>query len=361
MTIQLLVQADQHPLRLIAFGVFIAVVLVMLALDLGVFHRKAHEIRFREAAVWSIVWIALSLGFNAAIYPLYESHALGLGLDVPVLGTSGETRTVSGAEAVKMFFAAYLLEKSLSMDNVFIMAVIFTSLGIPAVYQHRVLFWGILGALIMRGLMIAIGVAMVQRFDWISYIFGGLLILTAGKMAFTQHEAKDPAASLAMRIFRRVLPFTDRLDGQRFLTRVNGRLVATPLFACLLLIEFTDLVFAVDSIPAVFAITADPFIVFTSNIMAILGLRALYFCLASMIARFRYLKPALVAVLMFAGIKMCLVHTPLKIPLDVSMLVVVGVLAIGIGASIYVARRSRQDPAELPGEGTPTFDPHVGP
>lgn len=336
----------------LAYSAFIGVVLALLALDLGVFHRKAHEVSMREAVGWTAVWVGCGLAFNVAVYFLYERHVLGLGQDVPVLGSPGETRLVAGAEAAKTFLAAYLLEKSLSMDNVFVIAVIFASLGIPSRYQHRVLFWGIVGALVMRGVMIALGAALIARFSWIVYVFGGVLILTALKMALIRESATDPAASATIRLMKRLIPLTDRFDGQRFLTRIDGRLFATPLLAALLLVEVTDLIFAVDSVPAVFALTADPFIVFTSNVMAILGLRSLYFCLASLITKFRYLKPALIGVLMFAGVKMCLVHTPLKVPMDVSLFVVLGVLGVGVGASLIADRlRPAPAPRELEASG----------
>lgn len=328
----------------VAIGLFVLLVLAMLALDLGLFHRKAHAPSFREALGWTVVWVSVALLFNVAVYFLYESHVLDLGLNVPILGRPGVTETVNGATAAKTFIAAYLLEKSLSMDNVFVIAVLFASIGIPSHLQHRVLFWGILGALVMRGLMIALGAAMVSNLAWTSYVFGGVLLLTAVKMCFTGAETVKPELSFVVRTLRRVVPLADRLDGQRFFTRIDGRLMATPLLVALALIEFTDLIFAVDSIPAVFALTADPFIVFTSNIMAILGLRSLYFCLATLIPRLRYLKPSLIIVLMFAGAKMCLVHTPLKVPLDVSLLVVLGVLAAGAALSLIADYASRKGP-----------------
>jgi len=347
-TLALVDSSDLGWAHALAYGVFLVVVLGMLALDLGVFHRTAHTVAMREALLWSAIWIGCGLAFNVAVYFLYEHHVLGLGQGVPVLGSPGETRLVSGGEAAKTFLAAYLLEKSLSMDNVFVIAVIFASLGIPSVYQHRVLFWGIVGALVMRGVMIALGAALITRFSWIVYVFGGVLILTALKMALIRETATDPSASAAIRVLKRFVPLTDRFDGQRFFTRIDGRRFATPLLAALVLIEVTDLIFAVDSVPAVFSLTADPFIVFTSNVMAILGLRSLYFCLASLITKFRYLKPALIVVLMFAGVKMCLVHTPLKIPMDVSLYVVLGVLGIGAASSLIADRMAPASPHPEP-------------
>ena len=319
-----------------AYALFVLLILAMLALDLGVFHRKVHAPSFREAAAWTMVWVGVAAMFNVAVYFLYKHHALGLGLDVPVLGAPDQLQTVDGATAAKTFLGAYLLEKSLSMDNVFVIAVIFGSLGIPAMYQHRVLFWGIVGALAMRGAMIALGSALVSNLAWTTYLFGGVLIVTAVKMCFARTDTVNPEVSLVVRVLKRLVPLSDRIDGQRFFTRIDGRRCATPLLVALALVEFTDLIFAVDSIPAVFALTSDPFIVFTSNIMAILGLRSLYFCLATMVTRMRFLKPALIIVLLFAGAKMCLVHTPFKVPMDVSLLVVLGVLMAGaLGSLLY--------------------------
>lgn len=262
---------------------------------------------------------------------------------MPVLGRPGERETLEAFDAWKLFITGYVVEESLSLDNVFVMTVIFSSLRIPREYQHRVLFWGILGALVMRGAMIFAGYRLVLQFSWITYVFGGFLVLTALKMAFARHDSSDPASGWAMRIARRLMPVTDRFDGQKLVTRIGARRYATPLLLALILIELTDVVFALDSIPAIFAITADPFIVFTSNVFAILGLRSLYFCLAALVTSLRYLQPALVAVLMFVGIKMCLVHTPLKISTDWALVVVLGLLIGGVVASLLAP--SRRDPA----------------
>lgn len=318
---------------------FFALVLVFLALDLGVFHREAHVVGMREAVGWTVVWIAAALLFNAAIFVLYEQHWMDLGLNVPQL--DGTVRpVVGGFEAAKLFFAGYVVEKSLSIDNVFIMAMIFGYFGTPAKYQHRVLFWGILGALIMRGAMIAVGAQLIQSFSWVIYLFGGFLILTAVKMAVISDAGVDPEKNILIRLVRRLMPVTPGYEGQKFFTRLDGRRAATPLFLALVMVEFTDLVFAVDSIPAIFAITADPFLVLTSNVFAILGLRSLYFCLAAAIGRFRYLKPALIAILLFVGTKMLLVHSPWKVSTTVSLAVVLTILTIGIVASALGVRRS---------------------
>ncbi len=313
---------------------FIALVLALLALDLGVFHRKAHAPTMRESVGWTAFWIFLALLFCGAVYLLYERHAMGLGLAVPVVGSPGETTVLDGFEAAKLYLTAYLVEKSLSMDNVFVIAMIFTAFGIPNQYQHRVLFWGILGALVMRGVMIGIGAAVVARFSWIVYVFGGVLIFSALKMALAKEGRHDLSNSRVVRLLGRVVPISRELEGQRLVSRIGGRWHGTPLLVALVVVEATDVMFAVDSIPAVFAITGDPFLVFTSNIMAILGLRSLYFCLASAMTHFRYLKAALIAVLLFVGIKMCLVHTPWKVPPEISLAVVVGILVSGIAASL---------------------------
>ncbi|MCB9840624.1 MAG: TerC family protein [Phycisphaeraceae bacterium] len=339
---------------MLLYGVFIVAVIGLLCLDLFVFHRKAHAVRLKEALGWSAFWVSFALLFTVPLYFAYEQHWFGLGMNVPVMGEAGTTKTVSGLAAMGEYFTGYVIELSLSMDNLFVMAVIFGSLKVPKENQHRVLFWGILGAIIMRGLMIVLGVALIKRFDWIIYVFGAILIFTAIKMAFTKENHDEPSLGPIARLLGRFFPITQRLDGQRFLIRIDGRRHATPLLVALIAIEFTDLIFAVDSIPAIFAITADPFIVFTSNIMAILGLRSLYSCLSAMLHTFRFLKPALVVVLMFIGVKMCLIHTALKIPNEAALGIVVGILATGIVASLLAPHpRPRQQDfptaPELPG------------
>ncbi|MDP1660714.1 MAG: TerC family protein, partial [Phycisphaerales bacterium] len=318
---------------------FIALVLVFLALDLGVFHRHAHVVSAKEAAVWSVVWASCALAFTVFVYYGYQGHWLGLGLDVPVVGQPGVTTTLDGAAAARQYLTGYIIEWSLSVDNLFVIAVIFSYFAVPGAYQHRVLFWGILGALVMRGAMIALGAVLIARFGWVTYVFGGFLILTAIKMAFAGSENVHPDRNILVRVVRRFWPVTPGYEGQKFFTKVTGkdglaRRAVTPLFLALLVVEFTDVVFAVDSVPAIFAITGDPFIVLTSNVFAILGLRSLYFLLANMLGKFRFLKPSLVAILIFVGIKMLLVHSTLKIDTTLSLLVVVGLLGAGIAASI---------------------------
>ncbi|NUQ68976.1 MAG: TerC family protein [Phycisphaerales bacterium] len=296
-------------LKPIAYGGFLLLVLAFLALDLGVFHKEAHVVSLREASMWSAIWVCCALAFGAFVYYAYNGHWLGLGLEVPVLGKAGQTETVPGIIALKQYLAGYVVEKSLSMDNVFVIAIIFAYFKVPAIYQHRVLFWGILGALVMRGVMILIGAELVKRFDWILIFFGLFLVFTAIKMALVNGEV-DPEANPLVRFCKRLYPVTTAYHGQKFLVVIDGVRHATPLALALVMVEATDVVFAVDSIPAIFGLTADPFIVFTSNIFAILGLRALYFCLAALIEKFRFLKPSLVAILLFVGVKLLLLSSP---------------------------------------------------
>lgn len=302
---------------------FVSLVLILVALDLGVFHRGARHITVRDSLGWTAVWIVSSLLFSLFVYHAYTNHWLG----------AGTSLGLDGKRAALQFLTGYVVEKSLSLDNVFVIALIFRSFGIPDIYQHRVLFWGILGALLMRGLLIGVGAALIQTFAWTIYVFGGFLVITGVRMLFSDHEHVTPEENRVVRLARRVLPVTDTLDGQRFFTRVDGRRVATPLFIVLLLVESTDVVFAVDSVPAIFAITRDPFLVFTSNVFAILGLRSLYFAVAAAIVRFRFLKHSLFVILVFVGVKMLLSET-VHISSDVSLPIILGVLVLGAVASV---------------------------
>jgi tellurite resistance protein TerC len=318
----------------VAFNVF---VLAMLALDLGVFHRDAHEVSMREAVSWSVVWIGLALVFNVVIYFYWND----------IMPTSDYTPS----DAALLFLTGYLIEKSLSVDNVFVFALVFSSFAVPAAYQHRVLFWGILGALIMRAGMIFAGAALIAQFHWIIWIFGGFLIFTGIRMLQSSDHAVDPSNHTVVRWLKWVMPMTDTYEGQRFTVIKNGIRMATPLMAVLLVIEFTDLIFAVDSIPAIFAVTTDPFIVYTSNVFAILGLRALYFVLAGAMGKFAYLKPALSFILVFVGIKMllpdasyALIGEKIKIQPEVSLAVVMATLAIAIVASWWKVRNQDSTP-----------------
>jgi tellurite resistance protein TerC len=288
---------------------FIAFVLAMLALDLGVFQRKVHEVKPREAAIWTAVWVALALLF-----------AGGLGF-------------FHGSEPALTFLTGYVIEESLSMDNIFVIVLIFDFFSVPKAYQHRVLFYGIVGALIMRGIFIALGTALLSRFEWIIFVFGGMLVVTGVRMAFKHDESFDADQNPIVRIVRKVFPLTNDFHGKHFFTVENGRKMATPLLLVLVLVEFTDLIFAIDSIPAIFGVTRDPFIVYTSNIFAVLGLRSLYFLLASVIERFHLLKYGLAIILTFVGAKMLAEHW-IHVPILVSLAVIVGVLAIAIVASL---------------------------
>jgi len=292
----------------------------MLALDLAVLHRKAHAVSLREALISSIVWIALALVFNSGIYYFW------------------------GPEKALEFLTGYLIEKSLSVDNLFVFLVIFAYFAVPAMYQHRVLFWGILGALVMRAIFIATGAALLTAFHWMIYVFGGFLIITGIKLLLTGDHKVEPEKNPAVRLLRRVMHVTNEYHGQRFFVRVNGRLWATPLLLVLVVVETTDVIFAVDSIPAIFAITMDPFIVYTSNVFAILGLRALYFLLAGIMDMFRYLKVGLSFVLCFVGVKMMIVDL-YKIPVGVSLGLVAGILGLSILASLIAQRKTLAIPA----------------
>ncbi|HUG33976.1 MAG TPA: TerC family protein [Anaerolineales bacterium] len=303
---------------------FIIFVLAMLAIDLGVFHRKAHAISIKEATIWSVVWISLSMLFNLGLYFFWDKISF--------------ESTYTNSEAALAFFTGYLIEKSLSVDNIFVFVLLFTYFSVPAAHQHRVLFWGIIGALIMRGTLIAVGAALLKEFHWIIYIFGVFLIYTGFRMASHKNEDLNPDQNVLLKFLRRIMPVTNTYEGDKFFVRRAGRLMATPLLVVLLVVESTDLVFAVDSIPAIFAVTQDPFIVFTSNVFAILGLRSLYFLLAGVVDKFHYLKLGLSVVLVFVGIKMVIVDL-YKIPVGVSLGVIAAILTTSIIASIIRARR----------------------
>ena len=304
---------------------FVLCVIFFLALDLGVFHRRAHVVKFKEALSWTAVWVTLSLLFAAALVPL------------------------RGRQEAVEFVTGYLIELSLSMDNVFVIALIFTYFRVPSQYQHRVLFWGILGALVMRGVMIAAGAALIERFTWMLYVFGAFLIFTGIKMMFVGNEEVHPEKNPVVRLARKLFPVSDEIHNQKFTTRLNGRLALTPLALVLLMVETTDLIFALDSIPAIFGVTTKRFIVFTSNVFAILGLRSLYFVLAGMIDYFRYLKIGLSVVLVFIGVKMLLdphgqppKWLQVEIPTGVSLLVVGVIILTSILLSVTAAQREKR-------------------
>lgn len=294
-----------------AWAAFVAFIVAMLLVDLFVRHRDAHEVTLREAGFWSAVWVAMGLAFGLVIWAWQGSTA--------------------GGE----YLAGYLIEKSLSVDNIFVFALIFSYFGVPAAYQHRVLFWGIFGALVARAIFIAAGAALLDRFSWMIYLFGAFLVLTGIKMLRSNHASIDPGRNPVVKLLGRVMPITDGYRGQKLTVREAGRLMATPLLAVLVVIETTDVLFAVDSIPAIFAVTTDPFLVFTSNAFAILGLRALYFLLAGMMGRFVHLKTGLAAVLVFVGTKMLLSHV-YHLPIWASL----GVIALLIGGSVVTSLRA---------------------
>jgi tellurite resistance protein TerC len=313
----------------LVWGGFLAFFLTLLFLDLSVLHREAAELSVRQALFWTAVWVSVALSFTVVIYGLYEYRWLDF---QPGPGVGG------GADAVVLFVTGYLLEWSLSVDNIFVIALIFAYLRIPALYQYRVLFWGIVGAIVLRGLMIATGTALLNRFDWMFYVFGAILLVSALRMLRENGEHHDFSRSFPARIVRRFVPVTDDLERARFFVRRDGRLHATPLFVALVMVELTDVVFAVDSIPAILAVTRDPFLVFTSNAFAILGLRSLYFAVAGLMAMFRYLKYSLVLILAFVGVKMLLV-SHYHVPNLVSLGIILGTLAGGILASLWATRR----------------------
>lgn len=323
------------PFPLVPIAIFLGLLIALLALDLGVLNRKAHVIRATEAMMWTGFWMTLALLFGGVVYLTYENHWFGLGLS--------EMHAASGREALVQYITGYLVEQSLSLDNIFVIATIFAYFRVPPQFQHRVLFWGIIGVIFMRGGMIAGGAALITTFDWSVYLFGAILFYSAVKMLALDTENINIEASRVVRLGRRLFPIHSEYEGQRFFLRIDGRLHATPLFLVLLMVETADAVFALDSIPAIFAVTTDPFIVFTSNVFAILGLRSLYFALAAIVHKFRYLKVSLAFLLAYVGVKMVLSHH-YEIDPIVSLVVIAAILALGIVASIASDRRARPAP-----------------
>jgi tellurite resistance protein TerC len=294
--------------ELILWVSFNAFILLMLALDLGVFQRKTHAVTVKEALIWSAVWVVLALAFNVFVY--YDF----------------------GKQKAIEFLTGYILEKSLSVDNIFVFVLLFSYFKVPSIYQHKVLFWGVLGALILRAILIAVGALMIAKFHWVIYVFGAFLVFTGFRMAKQNDEDIHPEDNFLIRFFKKLFPVTNEYHGEKFFVKLDGKKFATPLFIVLLAIEFTDLVFAFDSIPAIFAVTSDPFIVYTSNIFAILGLRSLYFALAGVIHKFHFLKIGLSMILIFIGMKM-LIMDLYKIPTTYSL----GVIAIVLTASVVLS------------------------
>lgn len=309
---------------------FIVFIFAALALDLGILNRKAHVISTKEALRWTCLWVSVALLFTVFIYFAYEHHWMGIGLD--------SKEPLSGFDASFKYLTGWVIEYSLSLDNIFVIALIFTYFGVPRQHQHRTLFWGILGAMIMRGAMIAAGAALIHRFDWIIYVFGALLILTAVKMLLASNEEVEPEKNFLVKLARRLFPVTPHFEGDHFFSHMNGKLAITPMFLVLLVVESTDVVFAVDSIPAIFAVTTDPFLVYTSNVFAILGLRSLYFALAGLMAQFYYLRYSLSFLLAYVGMKMLISHN-YKIPAHISLCIIAGILSVGIIASIIRSKR----------------------
>jgi tellurite resistance protein TerC len=302
---------------------FIALIIIFLALDLGVFNKKDHVIRTKEAALWTALWVSIALLFSMVIYWLFSEELI-----------ANPTNLTPG-NAVLKYITGYLIELSLSVDNIFVIAVIFSSFAIPPMYQHRVLFWGILGAIVFRAVMIVFGVALINRFDWITYVFGVFLLYTAFKMLRSESNKYNPKTSFVFRQINKIFPITTAIQGHSFFIKRMGVKAASPLFIALIIIELTDILFALDSIPAILAITADPFIVFSSNILAILGLRSMYFLISRMLAKFRYINYSLVVILAFVGVKMLLSHET-DLPEWISLTVIFVSLLAGTLASLLI-------------------------
>jgi tellurite resistance protein TerC len=315
---------------------FLAGVLVLLALDLGVFHREAHEVSFREAATWSTVWVSLALAFN---YGLYRFALWRFPQDPRLLALPGFDAAAAAKETALEFLTGFIVEKSLSVDNIFVFVLIFKFFALPAKYQHRVLFFGILGALVFRAVFIVLGSALLQ-FHWVVWVFGIFLVASGLKIMFAPEKGIDPEKNPIIRLFRRFVPVTSALHGQQFFVRLNGVLHATPLFVTLLFVEVTDIIFAVDSVPAIYALTGEPLIVFVSNVFAILGLRALYFLLAGMMDRFYMLKYGLAVVLMFVGLKIAWLNDLYggKFPITISLGIIAAVITLSVIASLLFPR-----------------------
>ncbi len=315
---------------------FLLAILLLISLDLGVFNRTPKALTAAQALRWTALWVTLSLLFSVLVYFIYENHWFDMGL--------GPNQARSGRQAMMEFLTGYIVEESLSLDNIFVMAIIFSYFRVPAEFQHRVLFWGILGALILRGIMIGAGLGLIAAFSWITYVFGGILLLTAAKMLFVQGDGIEPEKNPLIRLVKRFYPITDGFRGTHFFVIENGRRMATPMALTLVVVESSDVIFAVDSIPAVFAVTRDPFLVFTSNVCAILGLRSLYFALAAILDRFRYLKYSLVFLLAFVGVKMILAHH-YPVPTGLSLALIITALAAGI---VFSLMRDPPPPAPPP-------------
>ncbi len=310
--------------------VFIAFILVFLALDLGVFNKENHVIKTKEASIWTGIWVTIALSFSGVIYWLFAN------------GMVDNPTGLTPDNAVLKYITGYLIELSLSVDNVFVIAVIFASFKIPPIYQHRVLFWGILGAIVFRAIMIFFGVALITRFEWIIYVFGVFLLYTAFKMLKGEEEEFNPKKSFVFRQIKKIYPITGSIQGDEFFVKRMGIKAATPLFVALIVIELTDILFALDSIPAILAITADPFIVYSSNILAIMGLRSMYFLISRMLEKFHYINYSLVVILAFVGIKMLASHY-IHLPEWVSLTVISAALLGGVIASLSIPDKEKSN------------------
>lgn len=321
--------------------VFLGIVLVMLTLDLGVFHKKTHEVSVKEAGIWTAVWISLAMLFNVGLYYYSQWH---FATDARLMAIPGFDAVVASKQVSLEFLTGYLVEKALAVDNIFVFVVVFSYFAIPAKYQHRVLFYGILGALIFRAIFIALGSVLMQ-YEWIVILFGVFLILTAIKLVVASEKAPNPEKNFLVRITRKVFPVTTELQGDHFFVRIKGVLHATPLFLCVIFLEFSDIIFAVDSVPAIFAITKEPFIVFTSNIFAILGLRSMYFLLAGIMDKFYLLKYGLSIILAFVGLKMVWLNTLFggKFPIVWSLGIIGGVLVLSVVLSLVFPQKAEGD------------------
>ena len=319
---------------------FTAFVLLLLALDLGVFHRQAHEVSFKEAATWSVVWVTTALLFNYGFY-LYAASTFPV--DPRLAAIPGFDAAAAARQVGLEFLTGYVVEKSLAVDNIFVFVVVFTFFAIPAKYQHRVLFYGIIGALIFRAIFIALGSVLMQ-YKWVVIVFGAFLILTGVKMFFAPEKGIHPDKNPLIRLFKRFIPVTPHLHGQSFFVRIKGRTFATPLFVSLLFLEMSDIIFAVDSVPAIFALTREPLIVFTSNVFAILGLRAMYFLLAGAMDKFHLLKFGLAVVLVFVGLKMVWLNEAFggKFPISWSLGIIVGVIVLSVAASLAFPKKAAE-------------------
>jgi tellurite resistance protein TerC len=335
------------PVSLFPFGEYwpfylgyLLLVFVLLAVDLGVFHRKAHAVSIREAAGWSVVWVTLALLFNLGFYAYMRWH---FPLDARLMAVPGFDPLLAARETALEFLAGYVVEYSLSIDNIFVFVVVLTYFGVPAAYQHRVLFFGILGALVFRGIFITLGAALLQ-FEWVVWLFGAFLVFTGVKMMGGEGGPVEPHERWVIRQFRKRFPVTGGFHGQSFFVRHEGRLHATPLFICLLFLEMTDILFAVDSVPAIFGLTREPFVVFTSNIFAILGLRNLYFLLAGAVDKFHFLKYGLGVVLVFVGLKMTVLNRIWHghFPISWSLGFIVGVIAVSIALSLLFPKQAQE-------------------